>query len=202
MSACLQDIAEAQTKSTSKFFLLHKATKVFALTRRLWLELSPGRLGYASSPGSNLRSVVPVGHFFFSLCHQPRWGAQRCRGRRLWIHGEGGEWTPEGLAIKGIMALPHIPYVWSHKYPPWGHKPPKQLRQQSEARHRHDACRSFSRISSTGRSRRKRRVCNICLRMQSRRHILRPDQRGRRSPSAIAHALIEKKLFSFMGAPT
>ena len=120
----------------------------------------------------------------------------------LLINGEGGEWTPEGLAIMGVMALPHIPYVWSHKYPPWGHKPPKQLRQQSEARHRHDACRSFSRISSTGRSRRKRRVCNLCLRMQSRRHILRPDQRGRRSPSAIAHALIEKKLFSFMGAPT
>ena len=67
MSACLQDIAEAQTKSTSKFFLLHKATRVFALTRRLWLELSPGRLGYASSPGSNLRSVVPVGHFFFLI---------------------------------------------------------------------------------------------------------------------------------------
>ncbi len=155
----------------------------------------------AARPDSNPRSVVSAEQQK-KKCHQPRWGAQRCRGRRPWIHGEGGEWTPEGLAILGVMALPHIPYVWSHKYPPWGHKPPKQLRQQSEARHRHDACRSFSRISSTGRSRRKRRVCNLCLRMQSRRHILRPDQRGRRSPSAIAHALIEKKLFSFMGAPT
>ena len=43
----------------------------------------------------------------FKRMNQPRWGAQRHRGRRLWFHGEGGGCTPEVLNF-GYYASSHI----------------------------------------------------------------------------------------------